>query len=121
MDAVFSLEEATVAEVVNHISEPDAHDSVRVTMGILERKGYLSHHQEEGRNVYRATIARDRARRSAMRHLMETFFEGSSGQAILAFLDMTGDQLSEADLDEIMTRIERREEEDRVDDDGKGG
>ncbi len=117
MDAVFALKEATVAEVVDQIGEPGAHDSVRVTMGILEKKGYLTHRQEEGRNVYRATIARDRARRSAMRHLMETFFEGSSGQAILAFLDMTGDRLSEAELDEIMTRIERREEEDGGDDD----
>lgn len=116
MDAVFSLEEATVAEVVDQIGEPDAYDSVRVTLGILEKKGYLTHRQEEGRNVYRATIELDRARRSAMRHLRETFFEGSSSQAILAFLDMSADRLSEAELDEIMTRIERRAEEDGVDD-----
>lgn len=111
MDVVFSLGEATVAVVVKQIGEPDAYDSVRVTMGILEKKGYLTHRQENGRNVYRPTIARDEARRSAMRHLRETFFEGSSSQAILAFLDMTGDRLTEEELDEIMARIERMEEQ----------
>ncbi len=120
MDAVFTLEEATVNDVVRQIGEPDAYDSVRVTMGILEKKGYLTHRQEEGRNVYTATIPRDRARRSAMRHLMETFFEGSSSQAILAFLDMSGDLLSEAELDEIGARIERSLVEDGDDDDGEG-
>jgi len=120
MDAVFSLEEATVAEVVDRIGEPDAHDSVRVILGILEKKGHLTHHQEEGRNVYRATISRDRARRSAMRHLRETFFDGSSSQAILAFLDLSGDRMSEEELDEILTRIERRAKEDGLDgDDGE--
>lgn len=121
MDAVFSLREATVSDVVDYMGEPDAYDSVRVTMGILEKKGYLTHRQEGGRNVYTATIARDRARRSAMRHLMETFFEGSSTQAILAFLDMSGERLSEEELDEIAARIERRSAEDGDDDDDDGG
>lgn len=121
MDAVFSLGEATVKDVVDEIGEPDAHDSVRVTMGILEKKGYLTHRQEEGRNVYSATIARERARRSAMQHLMETFFEGSSSQAILAFLDMSGERLSDHELDEITARIERRSAEADDDDDDDEG
>lgn len=116
MDAVFSLEEATVNEVVGHLDEPDAYDSVRVTMGILEKKGYLTHRQEEGRNVYRPTIERSRAQRSAMRHLMETFFEGSSTRAILAFLDMSGDGLTDEELDEIARRVDRRLEEEADDD-----
>lgn len=116
MDAVFSLEEATVAEVVDQIGEPDAYDSVRVTLGILEKKGYLTHRQEEGRNVYRPTIERSRAQRSAMRHLMETFFEGSSTRAILAFLDMSGDGLTDEELDEIARRVDRRLEEEADDD-----
>ncbi len=120
MDAVFSLEEATVKDVVDEIGEPDAYDSVRVTMGILEKKGYLTHRQEEGRNVYAPTIARERARRSAMRHLMETFFEGSSTQAILAFLDMSEEGLSEEELDEIAARIERSSAEEGDDDDDDG-
>jgi len=98
MDAVFALEEATVA-----------HDSVRVTMAILEKKGYLTHRQEGGRNVYRPTVPRERARRSAMRHLTETFFDGSPKRAILAFLEMSGDRLSEEEMEEILARIERQE------------
>lgn len=119
MDAVFSLGDVTVKDVVDEMGEPDAYDSVRVTMGILERKGYLTHRQEEGRNVYSATIPQEKARRSAMRHLMETFFEGSSSQAILAFLDMSGRGLSEKELDEITARIERRSAEDGADDDDR--
>jgi len=119
MDAVFSLEEATVNEVVSHLGEPEAYDSVRVTLGILEKKGYLTHRQEGGRNVYRATIERQKAQRSAMRHLLETFFDGSSRQAILAFLDMSGDGLDDEELDEIARRVDRRLE-DEDDDDGDG-
>lgn len=117
MDAVFSLGEVTVKDVVDQMGEPDAYDSVRVTMGILEKKGYLTHRQEEGRNVYTATIAQEKARRSAMQHLMETFFEGSSSRAILAFLDMSGRRLSDEELDEITARIERKSAEDGDDDD----
>ena len=119
MDAVFSLEEATVNQVVDHLNEPEAYDSVRVTMGILEKKGYLTHRQEGGRNVYRATIERQKAQRSAMRHLLETFFDGSSRQAILAFLDMSGEGLSDKELDEIARRVDRRLEDDDDGDDGE--
>lgn len=116
MDAVFSQHEATVNDVVAFIGEPDAYDSVRVTLAILEKKGYLTHRKEDGRNVYTATIERDRARRSAMERLMETFFEGSTSQAILAFMDMSGDRLSDEELDAIAARIEGELEEDRGDD-----
>ena len=110
MDALFALGEGSAQEVVARLGEPDAFDSVRVTLGVLERKGWVAHRQEGIRNIYYPTVAREKARDSAMRHLTRTFFEGSSSRAILAFLDGSVDELTDEELDEIARRIERRKE-----------
>lgn len=106
MDVLFRRGEATVLEVVDALDEPDAYDSVRVTLRNLEKKGYLTHRQEGQHYVYRPTIRRETARRSAMSHLVRTFFDDSPSSAILAFLDMSGSRLTEADLEAIAARIE---------------
>jgi BlaI family penicillinase repressor len=105
MEAVFVLTEATVAEVVQQLREPEAHDSVRVTMAILERKGVLKSRSEDNRNVYRAVVSREKATRSAVKDLLNTFFGGSSSQAILTMLDLAGDKLSAEELEEIARRL----------------
>jgi predicted transcriptional regulator len=112
MVAIYALGDAGVSEVVAAIGEPEAYDSVRVTLGILERKGHLKRRADGNRNIYAPTVSAEKARRSAMRHLVETFFAGSSSRAILAFLDLTGHRLSERELKEIAGWIdERREQE----------
>ena len=111
MDALFALGEASVADVVERIDDPSAHDSVRVTLGILERKGHVRHRQAGNRNIYRPTVSREKARRSAMDHLLRTFFEGSPSRAILAFLDQTRDRLSEEELQEIVGWLEEQRRE----------
>ena len=113
MDAVYALGRATVAEVVEQLGEPDARDSVRVTLGILEKKGYLAHTRADTRNVYHATVAASVARRSAMRHLISTFFGGSPSNAALAFLDLSKDRLTRDDLDEIARLVAARTEKRR--------
>lgn len=116
MDAVYALGEATVNEVVDHLEEPDAYDSIRVILGNLEKKGFLTH-QREGRSyVYAPAVPREKARKPVMSHLLETFFAGSSSRAILAFLDMSKDQLTREELEEISAWIDARvdsSEEDR--------
>ena len=111
MDAIHALGEATVHEVVQHVGEAEARDSVRVTLGILEKKGFLRHRKDGNRNVYFPVISRTVAQRSAMQHLVRTFFGGSSSRAILAFLDQTGHRLSPEELDEIAQRIDEQAEE----------
>lgn len=108
IDAVYALEEATVREVVGHLGEPDAYDSIRVILGNLEKKGFLTHEREGRRYVYAPAIPREKARRPAMEHLLETFFAGSSTRAILAFLEVSKDELTREELDRIAEWIEER-------------
>ena len=108
VDAVYALGEATVAEVVDHLDEPEAYDSIRVILGNLDRKGLLSHRREGRSYVYAPAIPREKARRPAMSHLLETFFAGSSSRAILAFLDMSRDELTAEELERISAWIDRR-------------
>jgi predicted transcriptional regulator len=111
MDAIHALGEATAHDVVGHIAEPEAYHSVRVTLGILEKKGYLRHRQVDNRNVYQAVRSRSSVQKSAMQHLARTFFGGSASKAILAFLDQSGHRLTQAELDEIAARIDAHAEE----------
>ena len=107
MDALYRLEEGGVAEVVRGMPGEPSPDSVRVTLGILERKGWVTHRRDGNRNVYAPTVPRARARKQAARHLTRTFFEGKPSRAILALLDMSSDQLTPEELEEIAARIER--------------
>lgn len=113
MDAIYALGRATVAQVVEYLGEAEARDSVRVTLAILERKGYLAHTRVDTRNVYHARVAPAVAKRSAMRHLITTFFAGSPSDAALAFLDLSKDRLSAGDLEEISRLIAERAEKKR--------
>lgn len=106
MDALFRLEEGTVAEVVDELGDESIHDSVRVTLRNLEKKGLVRHREADQRYVYRPAVRRDRARQSAMDYLMRTFFEDSPSSAILAFLDMNAGTLSDEELEEIQARID---------------
>ncbi|HJR52529.1 MAG TPA: BlaI/MecI/CopY family transcriptional regulator [Gemmatimonadota bacterium] len=107
MDALYRLEEGGVAETVREMPGEPSPDSVRVTLGILERKGWVTHRRDGNRNVYTPTVPRARARKQAARHLTRTFFDGKPSRAILALLDMSSDQLTPAELEEIAARIER--------------
>ena len=108
MNVVYRLGEVGVSDVVEALGEPEAYDSVRVTLGILERKGHLRVRQEGNRNLYEPTVPAARARRSALGSLVDTFFEGSPSRAILALLDSSSQELSEAELEEIAALIEAR-------------
>lgn len=110
VEAIYVLGEATVADVVRRLDDPEGHDSVRVTLANLERKGVLKRRSEGNRNVYRAAVPRERATRAAVTDLLNTFFGGSSSRAILTMLDLTKDRLSQAELDEITRRLEELED-----------
>lgn len=113
MDAVYRLGEATVGEVLKDLDDPPGYNAVRVTLGILEDKGFLTHRQDGRRYVYRPVVAREQARRSALQQVLDTFFHGSPSDAVATLLDMSSARLSERDLEEIGQMIEkagRREE-----------
>lgn len=107
MNALYAMEEAGAADVARHLDDQESYDSIRVIMGILEKKGFLKHRRDGKRYVYRPTIPAERARRRAMEQLTDVFFKGSESNAILAFLDMSSERLTEDDFDEIEAFLER--------------
>lgn len=111
MDAVYQLKEASVADVVERMPDEPSYNTVRVTLGILEKKGYLKHRKEGRRYVYSPMVPVEKAKRSAMGHLLKTFFSGSPSKAILTLLDMTSSKLSEEELEEISGWIDDAKEE----------
>ena len=88
-----------------------AYNSVRVTLSILERKGYVKHRREKRSYHYSPVLSPDTATRSAMSHMMKTFFGGSPSRAILSMLDMSSARLSKEELAEIAAWIEQAKEE----------
>ncbi|HEX2446135.1 MAG TPA: BlaI/MecI/CopY family transcriptional regulator, partial [Vicinamibacterales bacterium] len=78
VDALYKLGRASAADIRAEIPEPPSYSAVRALLRILEDKGHVRHEQDGPRYVYVPTIARDSAKRSAMRHLVQTFFDGSA-------------------------------------------
>ena len=105
MDAVYRFGEASAADIARVLPDKPAYNAVRVTLGILEKKGFLKHRQDGPRYMYAPTIAPEKAQQSAMKHVLRTFFQGSPSAAILALLGDGAGKLSPKDLDEIAGAI----------------
>jgi predicted transcriptional regulator len=113
MDVLYRLGEAGAAEVVNHLPDRPAYNSVRVTLGILERKGVVRHRPDGTRYLYSPTVPAEAVRESALRHLVRTFFRGSPSKAVLTLLDSPSTQLSEEELNELAAWVEAAKREKR--------
>ena len=109
MNALYRCGEAHAADVASELQAEDAFDSIRVTLGILERKGHVKKRRTGNRNVYSPAVPASRAKRSALRQVLHTFFGGSSSKAILALLDTS--RLSDEELDEIAAMLRRQRSE----------
>jgi predicted transcriptional regulator len=111
LDVLYRTGRATVGEIQQSIPNPPSYSAVRTLLRILEEKRHVRHEQEGTRYVYLPRIERDRAKRSAMRHLMDTFFEGSATQAIAALIDEDSKTLSNEDWQRLADMIERARKE----------
>jgi BlaI family transcriptional regulator, penicillinase repressor len=107
MDVIYNLREAGVAEVVERMPDRPGYNTVRNTMAILERKGYLKHRAEGQRYLYTPAAPVESAKRSAVSHLLDTFFNGSLPQAVQAMLGTQDHAVTQEDLDEIAQMIEK--------------
>ena len=101
VDILYAHGRATAAEVQASLPDPPSYSAVRAMLRILEDKGHVRHEQDGPRYVYVPTIARENAKRSALRHVLQTFFDGSAEQAISALLDDDAAKLSEKELDRL--------------------
>lgn len=111
MDALYRAGRATCAEVQRAMSDPPSYSAVRTFLRILEEKKMVRHEQDGARYVYTPTVEKERASRSALRHVLHTFFEGSVTQAISALLDEDSKHLSEEDWRRLNRMIEKARKE----------
>ena len=107
MDILYRFGQATAAEVQSHLPDPPSYSAVRATLRILEEKGHVQHQHDGPRYVFRSAVAREKAKRSAVRHLIRTFFDGSAEQAVSTLLDESSSKLSSEELDRLTELIER--------------
>jgi predicted transcriptional regulator len=107
IDILYTQGRATAAEVQASLPDPPSYSAVRAMLRILEEKGHVRHQQDGPRYVYLPTIARDSAKKSALRHMLQTFFDGSAEQAISALLDDQSARLSDAELDRLARMIQQ--------------
>jgi predicted transcriptional regulator len=106
LDILYQRGQATAAEVQAGLPEPPSYSAVRALLRILEDKGHVRHEQDGPRYVYVPTVAHDNAQRSALRHVLQTFFNGSAEQAITALLDESSAKLSPLELDRLARMID---------------
>ena len=113
MDIIFRASKATAGEVMEAMAEPPSYSAVRATLRVLEQKGLLRHEDDGTRYVYRPTLNRDKARQSALDHLLATFFDGSVANVVATLIERSGEELSSDDLDHIGKLIEHAKKEGR--------
>ncbi len=113
MDIIYEMNEATVAQVLERIPNPPSYSTVRALLRVLEGKGHLVHKQEGPRYIYSPTLAREEARRNALKHLMKTFFDGSTEEIVAALLNISEETLSEIDYKRLSELIKKARKEGR--------
>jgi BlaI family penicillinase repressor len=113
MDFLFQRGKASVGEVLDGIPDPPGYSAVRATLRTLEQKGRVSHEEDGRAYIYRPTLRRDAARRSALTHVLRTFFDNSAEQAVAALLELKGPRLSEAELERVSRMVEKAKKEGR--------
>ena len=113
LEIVFRCGEASVGDVVAQMKDPPAYDSVRTMLRHLEGKGFVKHRRQGTKYVYRATQSKAKASKSALAHLMKTFFENSVADTMAAAFDLKSDNLSEEELDTLQQLIDEARKEGR--------
>lgn len=111
LDILYRLERATAAQVQAEMTGDPSYSTVRAQLRVMEEKGHVRHVEDGLRFVYMPVVAREAARKSALRHLIETFFEGSAESAVAALLGGEAKRLSQAELDRLSREIEKARKE----------
>ena len=106
MDILYQKGRATAGEIHQAMADPPTYSAVRAKLRVLEEKGHIRHEEAALRYVYLPKVARETARKSALRHMVSTFFEGSVEDAMAALLDLSAAQLKEDDLDRIARLVD---------------
>jgi predicted transcriptional regulator len=111
MDILYKLERASVGQVLSKLANKPSYSTVRAQLRVLEEKGHVRHEEHGLRYVYVPAVPRDVARRSALRHLVETFFDGSTEKVVAALLGGEVARISPEELDRLARLIAKGRKE----------
>jgi predicted transcriptional regulator len=107
MDILYQRGKSSASEVLEAMPDPPGYSAVRAMLRVLEEKGHVKHQAEGLKYVYVPTVARDKAKRSAVKHLLDTFFKDAPEQVVAALLDVSSTRLTRAELDRMAEMIEK--------------
>jgi len=107
MDIIYTRGEASAFDVQAALPDPPSYSSVRTLLSILERKGFLKHTERGQRYFYLPTETREKVRPSALKRVVETFFDGSLASAVAALVDDAGGKLPAEELERLETIIRK--------------
>ena len=107
MDVLYKVGSATAADVRAAVPSPPSYSAVRATLRILEEKGHVRHEHDGPRYVYKPSVAREQVKRSALRHVLHTFFDGSTSEVLAALFDLSPKGLDAAELARIRRLIDQ--------------
>ena len=111
MDVLYRRGRATAAEVLGELSEGPSYSTVRTQLRVLEEKGHVRHEEVGLRYVYMPAVPRHAARKSALRHLVSTFFDGSAEKVVQALLGGDTARISDEELERIAALVARARKE----------
>ena len=111
VDVLYKAGKATAAEVQVGLPDPPSYSAVRAMLRILEEKGHIRHELDGPRYVYMPTVTRDRAKRSALKHVVNTFFDGSASQVMAALFELSPRDLSDEDVARLRQLIDNARKE----------
>lgn len=113
MEILYQRQKASAAEVREAIPDAPSYSAVRAMLRVLEEKGHVKHQEEGLKYVYVPLVPRDKAKRSAVKHLLDTFFSDSPAQVVAALLDVSSKRLTRDELDRMSDMIEKAKREGR--------
>jgi predicted transcriptional regulator len=113
MDVLYERGRATAAEILAALPDPPSYSAIRALIKVLEDKGHVKHQEDGPRYVFTPSVPRSKARRNAVKHLLQTFFDDSAGEAVASLLGASAGKLKPEELDKIEDLIARAREENR--------
>lgn len=113
MDVIYQRGMASAADVMKDLPEAPGYSAVRAMLRVLEEKGHLKHERRGRKYVFSATVSREKARRPALKRLLQTFFAGSTEEAVAALLDLNASSLSEEEWNRLADLIDQARKEGR--------
>jgi len=111
MDILYQRGKSSASEVREAMEDAPGYSAVRAMLRVLEEKGHVKHQAEDLRYVYVPTVTRDKAKRSAVKHLLDTFFNNAPEQVVAALLDVSSTRLTRQELEQMAQMIEKAKKE----------